>query len=70
MNVPALVLRSINKYMSEDFSLTDINLDLFYGEVHALIGENGSGKSMIINVINGILKKTVVISYWTVKRLT
>lgn len=57
MNVPALVLKNINKYLSEDFSLEHINLDLFYGEVHALIGENGSGKSMIINVINGIFKK-------------
>ncbi len=57
MNVPALLLKDINKYMSEDFSLKSINLDLFYGEVHALIGENGSGKSMIINVINGIFKK-------------
>ncbi|MGB8451582.1 MAG: sugar ABC transporter ATP-binding protein [Anaerocolumna sp.] len=57
MNVPALILNDINKYMSEDFSLKNINLDLYYGEVHALIGENGSGKSMIINVINGIFKK-------------
>lgn len=57
MNVPALVLRDINKYLSEDFSLKSINLDLYYGEVHALIGENGSGKSMIINVINGLFKK-------------
>lgn len=57
MRVPALELKDINKFMSEDFSLSNINLDLFYGEVHALIGENGSGKSMIINVINGIFKK-------------
>ncbi|WFR59530.1 sugar ABC transporter ATP-binding protein [Anaerocolumna sp. AGMB13025] len=57
MNVPALILKDINKYLSEDFSLRSINLDLYYGEVHALIGENGSGKSMIINVINGIFKK-------------
>jgi ribose transport system ATP-binding protein len=57
MSAPALVLKEINKYLSEDFSLNNINLDLFYGEVHALIGENGSGKSMIINVINGIFKK-------------
>jgi ABC-type sugar transport system ATPase subunit len=57
MSVPALILKDINKYMSEDFSLNGINLDLYYGEVHALIGENGSGKSMIINVINGIFKK-------------
>lgn len=57
MSIPALLLNDINKYMSEDFSLSSINLDLFYGEVHALIGENGSGKSMIIHVINGIFKK-------------
>lgn len=57
MHIPALELKDINKYLSEDFSLSNINLDLFYGEVHALIGENGSGKSMIINVINGIFKK-------------
>ncbi|QHQ60120.1 ATP-binding cassette domain-containing protein [Anaerocolumna sedimenticola] len=56
MSTPALLLKDIDKYMSEDFSLSSINLDLFYGEVHALIGENGSGKSMIINVINGIFK--------------
>ncbi len=57
MNVPALILKDINKTLSEDFSLEHINLDLFYGEVHALVGENGSGKSMIINVVNGIFKK-------------
>ncbi len=56
MSTPALLLKDIDKYISEDFSLSNINLDLFYGEVHALIGENGSGKSMIINVINGIFK--------------
>ena len=56
MSVPALLLKDINKYMSEDFSLCNIYLDLYYGEVHAIMGENGSGKSMIINVINGIFK--------------
>lgn len=57
MSVPALVLKDLNKYMSEDFSLCNINLDLYYGEVHAIVGENGSGKSMIINVISGIFKR-------------
>lgn len=57
MSTPALLLKDINKYMSEDFALNNINLDLYYGEVHALIGENGSGKSTIINVINGIYQK-------------
>jgi len=57
MSTPALLLKDINKNISEDFALSGINLDLYYGEVHALIGENGSGKSTIINVINGIYKK-------------
>lgn len=57
MGVPALELKDLNKYLSDDFSLQNINLDLFYGEVHALIGQNGSGKTMIINVINGLITK-------------
>lgn len=56
MGVPALELKDINKNVSEDFSLCHINIDLFYGEVHAIMGENGSGKSMIISIISGIFK--------------
>lgn len=56
MGLPALSLQNINKYMGEDFSLSNINLDLNYGEVHALMGENGSGKSLTIKIISGIFK--------------
>ncbi len=56
MKKPILVLKNITKYFSEDFTLTNINLDLFPGEVHILIGENGSGKSTIMKIIGGILK--------------
>lgn len=56
MSSPILVLNDINKYFSEGFSLYNINLELYKGEVHILMGENGSGKSAIMKIINGIFQ--------------
>lgn len=51
-----LTLKGINKKFSDYFEFKDVNLDLKRGEVHALIGENGSGKSQLMNIIMGINK--------------
>lgn len=56
MAIPKLEVKDICKYFSDAFSLSDISLDLYSGEVHAIIGENGSGKSTIIKIISGVLK--------------
>src|SRR5699024_2957376 len=48
-------LINICKNISDHFQLTNINLDFYPGEVHAIIGENGSGKSSLMKVISGIL---------------
>ncbi|MDR1590294.1 MAG: sugar ABC transporter ATP-binding protein [Oscillospiraceae bacterium] len=37
--------------------LRDVALDVRYGEVHALMGENGAGKSTIIKIITGVYEK-------------
>ena len=34
--------------------LTNVNLDLFPGEIHSLVGENGSGKSTLMNILFGM----------------
>ena len=42
----------------EKIALKDINLEIESGEFVALIGHTGSGKSTLIQHINGLLKPT------------
>ncbi len=46
------------KNLSKEFpgvkALTNFNFDLYLGEVHALIGENGAGKSTFIKLLSGV----------------
>jgi ABC-type sugar transport system ATPase subunit len=49
-----LALRGITKTFGPVRALTDVNLDIPYGEVTALIGDNGAGKSSLIKTISGL----------------
>lgn len=51
---PVLSLRGISKSFPGVKALSDVRLDLYPGQVTALIGENGAGKSTIVKVLTGI----------------
>ena len=50
-----LSARNIVKHYGGVVALEDGNLDVRTGEVVALIGANGSGKSTMAKVINGVV---------------
>lgn len=51
---PVLSLRGISKSFPGVKALSDVQLDLYAGQVTALVGENGAGKSTIVKVLTGI----------------
>jgi ABC-type sugar transport system ATPase subunit len=51
---PLLRLRGVSKNFGPVQALTDVDLDIRSGEVTALIGDNGAGKSVMIKCIAGI----------------
>jgi rhamnose transport system ATP-binding protein len=52
--VPALALRGVSKSFGMTLALSDMTLELFPSEVHAVVGENGAGKSTMIKIMTGI----------------
>ena len=50
---PALEARGLAKTFAGVVALNAVDLDIEPGEVHALLGENGSGKSTFIKILSG-----------------
>jgi ABC-type uncharacterized transport system ATPase subunit len=50
----ALELNGIRKSFDDFVALDDARLGVEFGEVHALLGENGAGKSSLMNVAAGL----------------
>ena len=56
MEQELLVMKNINKSFPGVRALRDVSLSLRRGEVHALIGENGAGKSTTLKAVAGLVR--------------
>lgn len=55
---PIFSLRMISKHFPGVKALDGVQLDLYPGQVTALVGENGAGKSTLVKVMTGIYQPT------------
>jgi len=52
--VPVLSMRGISKSFGKVQALDDIHLDIFAGEVVAIVGDNWAGKSTLVKILAGV----------------
>ena len=47
-------MTGVSKHFGGVRALDDVSLEVRGGEIHALLGENGAGKSTILKILNGV----------------
>lgn len=56
--MPILETQKLTKHFQGVKALTDVDFELRRGEIHAIMGENGAGKSTFVKLIAGVYKPT------------
>ncbi len=65
-----LEMKNISKRFGNVEANYNINLQLYAGEIHALLGENGAGKSTLMNILTGIYKPNAGQIFYKGKEVT
>ena len=52
--IPALELKNISKKFGSKYANKGIDLKVYKGEILSILGENGSGKTTMLNMVSGI----------------
>ncbi|MCU6760745.1 Ribose import ATP-binding protein RbsA [uncultured Roseburia sp.] len=65
-----LEMKNITKTFGSVVANKDVSLQLYSGEIHALLGENGAGKSTLMNVLTGIYRPDGGAVYYKGKKVS
>ncbi|NUB44970.1 sugar ABC transporter ATP-binding protein [Fertoebacter nigrum] len=55
---PLIEMRNIEKHFGSVIALAGVSLQIYPGECHCLLGDNGAGKSTFIKTMSGVHKPT------------
>ncbi len=58
MSDPIIQMKDIEKHFGSVIALAGVSVDVFGGECHCLLGDNGAGKSTFIKTMSGVHKPT------------
>ena len=56
-NQPVITVRDLYKSFGNNHVLRGVDLDLYKGENVVVLGRSGTGKSVLIKIISGLLKQ-------------
>ena len=56
--IPLIQMKKIEKHFGSVIALSGVSIDVYGGECHCLLGDNGAGKSTFIKTMSGVYQPT------------